>query len=101
MGLGALWSRKTFEVPCRVEVENSFDFLNAHVSLEDGVEIEPGDEVQVLGEPVDVPFGESRVFERRARVTRASPIERFWTRLTGDLEFMELLEFSFSNGRRL
>ena len=33
--------------------------------------------------------------------TRASAPERLWVRLTGDFEFMELLEFSFSSGEKL
>ena len=33
--------------------------------------------------------------ERNAR-RLASALERLWTRLTGDFEFMELCEFSFS-----
>jgi len=91
---------RTIEVPCTVEVENTFDHLFTHVDL-DGVEVQPGDEVLVHDAPVDVPYGERVVVERRATVVRASRLERLWTRLTGDLEFMELLEFSFSSGRRL
>ena len=35
--------------------------------------------------------------ELRATITRATPIERLWTRMTGDFGFMELCEFSFSD----
>jgi len=100
MNLDWLTGRRRFEVPCRVEVENSFDFLFTNVELE-GVEVEPGDEVLVHDPPTDVPYGERVSVERRATVVRAGWPERLWTRLTGDLEFMELLEFSFSSGRRL
>lgn len=92
--------RETLEVPCTVEVENTFDHLFTNVEL-DGVEVQPGDEVQVHDAPTDVPYGERVVVQRRATVVRASRLERVWTQLTGDLEFMELLEFSFSSGRRL
>jgi hypothetical protein len=34
--------------------------------------------------------------DREATIIRASKLERLWTRLTGDFEFMELCEFSFS-----
>jgi hypothetical protein len=34
--------------------------------------------------------------ERVATIRRASTLEQLWTRMTGDLEFMELCEFSFS-----
>lgn len=88
-------------MPCRVEVENNFDNLFTHVELEGDIEIRPGDEVEVQGPPIDVPYGESIIVERTATVRRAGPLERAWTRLTGRIEFMELLEFSFSSGRRL
>ena len=54
------------------------------------------DEVMVHGSPIQVPYGRCQTFERRATITRASRLERVWTRATGDLEFMELCEFSFS-----
>lgn len=99
--IGRLFTRQSFEVPCTIEVENSFDSLHAHVELDGGVKIEPGDEVRVHGDPVVVPYGEKAVLRRQATVVRASVIERAWTRATGDLEFMELCEFSFSSGRKL
>jgi hypothetical protein len=93
-------SRQVVEVPCTVEVENTFDCLFTHVDLQ-GFQVGPGDEVLVHDAPADVPYGERVVVERRATVVRASWPERLWTRLTGDLEFMELLEFSFTSGRAL
>ena len=48
------------------------------------------------GKPIIVPFGESAIERRKATITRATWLERKWTKMTGDLEFMELLEFSFS-----
>lgn len=89
------------DVPCTIEVENTFDSLHAHVELDGGVVIGPGDEVRVHGERIVVPYGERLTLRRMATVRRAGPIERLWTRMTGDLEFMELLEFSFSSGRKL
>jgi hypothetical protein len=47
------------------------------------------------------PFGEVVREDRTAVITRASGIERLWTRMTGDLEVMELCEFSFSEEVRL
>jgi hypothetical protein len=43
------------------------------------------------------PYGEVVREERVARIARASKLEQLWTRLTGDFEFMELCEFSFSD----
>ena len=91
-----LLRRRTEDVDCTLEVQNTFESLHAHVKIEGGVVIHPGDEVLVHGDPVAVPFGETRTLYRRATIRRASPLERLWTRLTGDLEFMELCEFSFS-----
>jgi len=58
--------------------------------------VHPGDEVLVKGPPVMAPYGEVVIEKREARITRASAVERLWTRMTGNLEFMELCEFSFS-----
>jgi uncharacterized Zn finger protein len=91
-----LLTRTQFDVPCTVEVSHTHESLHAHVRLDGGVSIEPGDEVLVHGSEVKVPFGEVQTFRRNATVTRASMIERLWTRATGDIEFMELCEFSFS-----
>ncbi len=83
-------------VPCTVEVSHCFDSLHAHVRFDDGSVVYPGDEVLVKGPPVMAPYGEVVTEAREARITRASGLERLWTRLTGDFEFMELCEFSFS-----
>ena len=91
-----LLTRRTETAPCTVEVSHTFDALHAHVRLDDGSVIHPGDAVLVSGAPVVAAYGEVVSEERVATITRASGVERLWTRLTGDLEFMELCEFSFS-----
>lgn len=93
--------RNSVDVGCTVRIINTFESLEAHVELDGDLAIAPGDEVVVHGEPIIVPYGESRIIRRQATVRRAGPIERFWTRMTGDLEFMELCEFSFSEERQL
>lgn len=92
---------KIEDVDCRIEVSHTFDSLHAHVELPDHVRIEPGDAVTVHGEPIVVPYGETRVIHRRASIARAGLVKRQWTRMTGDLEFMELCEFSFSPEAKL
>lgn len=94
LGLG----RERISVPCTIEIENTWESLHAHVELE-GVDVEPGDEVHVQGGEIVVPYGERVTLRRMATVTKAAAPERLWIRMTGDLEFMELLEFSFSSGR--
>ena len=97
---GMRLGRTTIDVPCTIEIEHTWESLHAHVELE-GLTVEPGDEVHVQGGEIVVPYGESRVLRRMATVTRASAPERLWVKMTGDFEFMELLEFSFSSGEKL
>ncbi|MEM8784362.1 MAG: hypothetical protein AAGF19_00735, partial [Pseudomonadota bacterium] len=80
MKIASLVWRRTEEVTCTVEINNTFDSLGAHVRFDGGVTVEPGDEVLVHGAPVAVPSGESKSFARKATITRASSIERAWTR---------------------
>jgi hypothetical protein len=89
--------RRSFDVECTVEVSHTFDSLHAHVVLDGDYKIAPGDAVLVHGRPIAVPYGEVQTERRRATVTQAPVWERLWTRATGDLEFMELCEFSFSD----
>jgi uncharacterized Zn finger protein len=89
------------DVPCTVEVSHCFESLHAHVRFNNGAVVHPGDEVLVQGPPVMAGFGEVIVEDRIATITRASALERWWTRLTGDLGFMELCEFSFSEEVRV
>ncbi|MEM1130926.1 MAG: hypothetical protein AAGH83_10440 [Pseudomonadota bacterium] len=91
-----LFTKETETAPCTVEISHRFEELSAHVRLNNGAIIHPGDEVLVHGPPVMAPFGEVVREDRSATITRASLVERLWTRLTGDLEYMELCEFSFS-----
>jgi hypothetical protein len=93
--------KESFDVACTIEVENTFESLHAHVVLDGDLAIEPGDSVLVHGDPVRVPYGQKVTLRRTATVTRAGWLERKWTRATGDLEFMELCEFSFSSGSEL
>ena len=93
--------RKIERVPCTVEVSHRFESLHAHVKFSNGAIVHPGDEVLVSGGPISAPYGEVVVEKREATIKRASLIERFWTRLTGDIEFMELCEFSFSEEKIL
>ena len=88
--------RRREDVPCTVEVSHKFESLHAHVRFNDGSVVHPGDEVLVHGHPVMAAYGEVVSEDRTATITRASALERLWTRMTGDLEFMELCEFSFT-----
>jgi hypothetical protein len=96
-----LLSGGCIEVPCTVEVEHTPDSLHAHVELVSDIEIQPGDEVTVQGDPIEVAYGHKALLHRRAIVTRAGWLKREWTRLASRLELTELYEVSFSSGRKL
>lgn len=84
------------QVPCTVEVSHRFESLHAHVRFNNGAVVHPGDEVLVHGAPIVAAYGELIIEDRIATITRATLLERLWTRMTGDFGFMELCEFSFS-----
>lgn len=101
MRSSSFMGRREIHVACQIQVIHTPESFEAHVELTGENDIRPGDEVIVHGDPVNVPFGESRVFDRHATIIRASWLENIWTRMTGDFEFMELLEFSFSERTKL
>lgn len=92
---------RSFDVFCTVRVSHTFENLSAHVELEGDVQIQPGDQILVHGAEINPPYGEVQVERRAATVTRASWLERIWTRFTGDLDCLSLLEISFSDRRTL
>jgi uncharacterized Zn finger protein len=97
----SILSKRTERVPCTVEVSHRFESLHAHVRFNNGAVVHPGDEVLVHGRPIVAAFGEVVIEDRVATITRASGLERLWTRMTGDFGFMELCEFSFSEEIRV
>ena len=101
MNLRPIFGRESFDVPCTIEIENTFESLHAHVDLEGGVLIGPGDVVLVHGEPIRVPYGEKCVLHRQATVTRATRMDRWMTKLAARFELTELYEVSFSSGSKL
>ena len=95
----AFLSVHSFETPCTITVEQSSEHFHAHVELDGEIAIEPGDKVRVHGAPIAIPFGTREVFERRATVTRASPLARSLTRIAAYFDLSELYEVSFNAGR--
>jgi len=92
-----LLTRTRETAPCTVTVSHRFDELSAHVRFDNGAVVHPGDTVLVQGPEIMAPYGQVIEERRTAVITRASALERLWTRATGDFEFMELCEFSFSD----
>ena len=92
-----LITRERERAPCTVTVSHRFEELSAHVRFDNGAIVHPGDAVEVHGPEIMAPYGEVVEERRTATIIRASRLGRLWTRLTGDLEVMELCEFSFSD----
>ncbi|OBX20607.1 hypothetical protein A9995_02580 [Erythrobacter sp. QSSC1-22B] len=92
-------SARSFTTPCRIEIEQSEEHFHAHVELDNGIAIYPGDRVRVHGAPIRISFGERIAFDRTATVTRAGPLLRCWTRLAAYFDMRELYEVSFNPGR--
>lgn len=99
MNSGWLDKRKTVNVPCTIEIEQTPETLHAHVTLDGGIEIHPGDQVTVHDAPTDIAFGERIVVRRTATVVRANAWQRLMAKFEGYLELTELYEVSFSDGR--
>jgi hypothetical protein len=96
-----LGGRETFEAPCTVEVEHTADSLHAYVELDGDIDIGPGDEVIVHGDPIQPAFGEKIVERRQATVRRANWFGRLTARIKGAVELTELYEVSFTPRRKL
>lgn len=94
-------SGRILHVPCTIEIEQSHDCFHAHLLLDGDIAIEPGDQVQVHGEPIRMAFGEKRSLRRQATVTRAGLLRRAWTRFAARFELQELYEVSFTPRRTL
>ena len=92
-------TRRSFDVPCTVEIEQTSETLHAHVVLDGDIQIRPGDEVMVHNAPTHVEFGERLIVRRTATVVRGSALDRLRARIEGYLELTELYEVSFSDGR--
>jgi hypothetical protein len=92
--VSALFSRRRFDVPCTLEIEQTQESLHAYATP-DGIDIQPGDTVLIHGAPSRISFGERYSFECRATIVQASLLERLWTQMTGLLELSELYEVGF------
>jgi hypothetical protein len=90
-------SRRTENIPCTVEIEQSPESLHAYVHLE-GRQPGPGDKVIVHGAPTRINFGERGVFACHATIIHAGPLARQTTRVLSYFELTELYEIGFSAG---
>jgi len=95
------YAPRELDLPCRVAVERTSDYLAGHVVLGQRKMPEPGDSVHVQGEEIQAPQDSRFIVRRRARLRRANPITRLWTKIIAIFEITELLETSFSGRRKL
>ncbi len=91
---GWLLGGETVEVECDVDIEQTPLSFHAH-AVPDGIEIRPGDSVQVHGVPSEIDFGDAVTCRCPATVTRAGALRRVWTEFTAMFELTELYEVGF------
>lgn len=89
-----LFGRRVVQVRADVDIEQTQESFHAH-AVPDGVEIRPGDVVQVHGVPSGIGFGEHLVLQCPATVSRAGAIVRAWTGFTAMFELTGLYEVGF------
>lgn len=85
---------RTVEVPCTIDIEQSFDSLHAH-AIPEGIMLRPGDRVLVHGAPEHIAYGEVRSYQATATVYRAGWLERAWVEASAILELTELYHCGF------
>ena len=101
MSVGPWFDSAPVEVPCTITIEQTNEHFHAHVELDGVVMVAPGDSVRVLGDPVQISFGEKCVFRRVALLRRAGLMRRAWTRFMAHFEMTELYDISFTPRRTL
>ena len=89
-----LFGRRTVQARAEVDIEKTQESFHAY-AVPDGVEIRPGDVVQVHDVPTEIAFGDHLVMDCPATVSRAGSIVRAWTALTGMFLLTELYEVGF------
>ncbi|GBF56912.1 hypothetical protein PbB2_00569 [Candidatus Phycosocius bacilliformis] len=94
-----LLKRQTHVTTCTIEIQHDEHSLHAHVSLDDGTTLGPGDRMIVQGPPIRLSFGESCTLNRGVKITRATALERLWIKIASYFELTELYEVSFTPGK--
>jgi hypothetical protein len=89
-----LFGRRTVQARAEVDLENTPDSFHAY-AVPDGIDIRPGDVVQVHGVPSEIGFGEHVVMDCAATVSRAGMLLRAWTSLTALFLLTDLYEVGF------
>lgn len=89
-----IFGRRTVEARVDLDIEKTATSFHAY-AIPNGVDIRPGDVVQIHGAPSSIEFGEHLVLQCPATVSRAGSLLRMWTGFTGLFELTELYEVGF------
>jgi hypothetical protein len=89
-----MFGRRSIEVPCLVDIEQSFESLHAH-AIPEGIVLRPGDRVMVHGLPEQITPGVSLHLACTATVYRAGWLTRVWTEARAILDLAELYHCGF------
>jgi hypothetical protein len=84
----------TLTIDCDVDLERTDDSFHAY-AVPDGIDIRPGDRVQVHDMPARLQYGEQRRFRTRATVIRAGKLRRAWTEFASLFDLTSLYEVGF------
>ena len=100
--LKSLWigTRRSIDVPCTAEIEQTSDILFANVALQ-GVDVKHGDALIVHEAPSHIAFGEHSITQSTATVIKANWLDRAWTRLASYFELTELYEVGFQPAQHM
>jgi hypothetical protein len=88
------WSRLSIPISCTIDIAQTGRSFHAH-AIPIGIDLRPGDVVQLHDAPASAAFGESVSGTCRATVLRANAITRFWTRATSLFSLTDLYEVGF------
>ena len=89
-----LFGRRTVQARAEVDLARPPDSLHPY-AVPDGVDIRPGDVVQVHGIPTEIAPGEHTVMHCPATISRAGSVVRAWTAFTALFQLTELYEVGF------
>ena len=87
-------------IACDIDLERTDDSFHAY-AVPDGVEIRPGDRVQVHNMPIRLHYGEARHFRTQATLIRAGRLRRLWTRFASLFDLTSLYEVGFAPAEEL
>jgi hypothetical protein len=94
MIIDRLLGRRTVEITCEVDIEQSPDSLHAY-AIPQGIEINPGDTIYLHDVPTRIGYNERRVMTCRATVVRAGWFDRWKTEMMAIFQLTELYHVGF------